>query len=77
VRCCETGCGLRFYTYLFVLFLFASLGGSLIRTTVSNLFILFVRDDEHGFPGYGFVVCGKENATGMMLLLKVHVVFIF
>lgn len=42
---------------------------SLLSTTVSNLFILFVRDDEHDFPGYGFVVCGKENATGTIKLL--------
>ena len=42
---------------------------SLLSTTVSNLFILFVRDEEHDFPGYGFVVCGKENATGTIKLL--------
>ena len=48
---------------------------SLLGTAVSNLFILFVRDDEHDFPGYGFVVCGKENATGRMQLLSV--IFIF
>ncbi|XP_020627296.1 folliculin-like isoform X1 [Orbicella faveolata] len=30
------------------------------------------RDDEHDFPGYGFVVCGKENATDPTILQKVE-----
>lgn len=75
MRCCETVCGfIRIYAP-FILFLFAPPCGSLLSTTVSKLFILFIRDDEHDFPGYGFVVCGKENATGMMQLLKVIFMF--
>lgn len=35
---------------------------------VFNLFILFIRDDEYDFLGYGFVVCGKENVIGMIFI---------
>ncbi|KAL9989301.1 hypothetical protein ACROYT_G003835 [Oculina patagonica] len=30
------------------------------------------RDEENDFPGYGFVVCGKENATDPTILQKVE-----